>query len=106
MNIFFLIVVIFFSGALLAFLINKIFPKFSGITTFSTIVIVSFLFFTQVEINSTTQFSLGDIQMQFGVNNYTYIFAILVLGLSILASLYSIKYMQNNDRSRYAWYNF
>jgi len=106
MNIFFLIVLIFFSGALLSFLINKILPKFSGITTFSTIVIISFLFFTQVEINSTTQFSLGDIQMQFGVNNYTFIFAILVLGLSILASLYSIKYMQHNDRLGYFYSNY
>ncbi len=106
MNIFFLIVIIFFSGALLSFLINKIFPKFSGITTFSTIAIISYLFFTQVEINAITQFSLGDIQMQFGVNNYTFIFAILVLGLSILASLYSIKYMQNNDRLGYFYSNY
>ena len=76
------------------------------ITTFVTIAVVSFLFFTQVEINSITQFSLGGIQMQFGVNNYTYIFAILVLGLSLLASLYSIKYMQNKDRLGYFYSNF
>ncbi|MEN8125131.1 MAG: proton-conducting transporter membrane subunit [Bacteroidota bacterium] len=106
MNIFFLIILIFFSGAILSFIINKIAPKFSGITTFITIAVVVFLFFTQIEINSITQFSLGGIQMQFGVNNYTYIFAILVLGLSLLASLYSIKYMQNNDRLGYFYSNF
>ena len=106
MNIFFLIILIFFSGAILSFIINKMVPKFSGYTTFITIAIVSFLFFTQVEINSITQFSLGGIQMQFGVNSYTYIFAILVLGLSLLASLYSIKYMQNNDRLGYFYSNY
>ena len=106
MNIFFLIILIFFSGAILSFIINRIAPKFSGITTFLTIAIVSFLFFTQVETNNIIQFSLGGIQMQFGINNYTYIFAILVLGLSLLASLYSIKYMQNNDRLGYFYSNF
>jgi len=106
MNIFFLIILIFFSGAILSFIFNKMVPKFSGITTFITIAIVSFLFFTQVEINSITQFSLGGIQMQFGINSYTYIFAILVLGLSLLASLYSIKYMQNNDRLGYFYSNY
>ncbi len=106
MNIFFLIILIFFSGAILSFIINRITPKFSGIITFVTIAVVSFLFFTQVEINSITQFSLGGIQMQFGVNNYTYIFAILVLGLSLLASLYSIKYMQDKDRLGYFYSNF
>ena len=106
MNIFFLIILIFFSGAILSFFFNRIAPKFSGITTFITISIVSFLFFTQVEINNITQFSLGGIQMQFGVNNYTYIFAIIVLGLSLLASLYSIKYMQDKDRLGYFYSNF
>ncbi len=106
MNIFFLIILIFFSGAILSFIINKMVPKFSGYTTFITIAIVSFLFFTQVEINSITQFTLGGVQMQFGVNSYTYIFAILVLGLSLLASLYSIKYMQNNDRLGYFYSNY
>ncbi|MCK5677135.1 MAG: hypothetical protein KAH72_01480, partial [Flavobacteriaceae bacterium] len=106
MNIFFLIILIFFSGAILSFIINKMIPKLSGYTTFITIAIVSFLFFTQVEINSITQFTLGGVQMQFGVNSYTYIFAILVLGLSLLASLYSIKYMQNNDRLGYFYSNY
>ncbi len=106
MNIFFLLITILFSGALLVFLINKVAPKIGGIIAFATIALVSFLFFTQVDTGDTYQFTLGEIPMQFGVTPYTYIFAIIVLGLGTLASLYSIGYMQGKKRLGYYYANF
>jgi len=106
MNIFFIIIAILFSGALLAFLVNKIAPKISGIIAFSTIALVSFLFFTQVNINETYEFTLSDIPMQFGLTSYTFIFAIIVLGLGTLAALYSIAYMKGHERLGFFYSNF
>jgi len=106
MNIFFIIITILFSGALLAFLINKIAPKISGIIAFITVVSVSFLFFTEVNLGDTFQITIGEIPMQFGVTPYTYIFAIIVLGLGSLASLYSIGYMKYQERLGYFYSNF
>ena len=106
MNIFFLIILILFSGALLAYLLNKVSSKLSGIVAFITIAIISALFFTQVTIGETYSFTLGEIQMQFGVTYYTYIFAIIVLGLSTLASLYSIQYMQGKAKLGFFYSNY
>ncbi len=106
MNIFFLLIIILFSGALLSFISNRITPKISGIVSFATISFVSFLFFTQVNIGETFQFTLGEIQMQFGVTPYTFVFAIIVLGLGTLASLYSIGYMKDKERLGYFYSNF
>ena len=49
---------------------------------------------------------MGEIQMQFGVTYYTYIFAIIVLGLSTLASLYSIQYMEGKERLGFFYSNY
>ena len=106
MNIFFTIISLLFSGALLVFLINKVVPKIAGVVAFITIAVVSALFFTQVTIGETYPFTMGEIQMQFGVTHYTYIFAIIVLGLSTLASLYSIQYMEGKERLGFFYSNY
>ena len=106
MNIFFSIISLLFSGALLVFLINKVIPKLSGVIAFITIAVVSILFFSQVTIGESYQFTMGEIQMQFGVTYYTYLFAIIVLGLSTLASLYSIQYMQGKERLGFFYSNY
>ena len=106
MNIFFSIISLLFSGALLVFLINKVLPKISGIVAFITIAVISVLFFTQVTIGESYYYTVGEIQMQFGVNYYTYIFAIIVLGLSTLASLYSIQYMKGKERLGFFYSNY
>lgn len=106
MNIFFSIITILFSGALLVFLVNKVFPKLSGIVSFIIIALISVLFFSQVQIGETYHYTMGGIQMQFGITYYTYIFAIIVFGLSTLASLYSIKYMEGKERLGFFYSNF
>jgi len=106
MNIFFLLIIILFSGALLSFVSNRIVPKISGIISFLIISLVSILFFSQVNIGETFQFTLGEIPMQYGVTPYTYIFAIIVLGLGTLAAMYSIEYMKDKDRLGYFYSNF
>ncbi len=106
MNIFFTIISLLFSGALLVFLINKVLPKISGVVVFITIAVVSALFFTQVTVGESYHYTVGEIQMQFGVTYYTYIFAIIVLGLSTLASLYSIQYMQGKQRLGFFYSNY
>ncbi len=106
MNLFFIILLILFSSAILAFISNRIVRGSSGIIAFIGITAASILFFTQLSIGSTYSFSLGGIQMQFGLNSFTYLFAIIVLGLGVMASLYSIQYMKGKERLGYFYFNF
>ncbi|RUA07398.1 MAG: hypothetical protein DSY82_08165 [Flavobacteriia bacterium] len=106
MNLFFIILLILFSSAILAFISNRIVRGSSGIIAFIGITAASILFFTRLSIGNTYSFTLGGIQMQFGLNSFTYLFAIIVLGLGVLASLYSIQYMKGKERLGYFYFNF
>ncbi len=106
MNIFFTIILILFSTAVLSFLSNRLMRGLSGIIAFIGIAAASILFFTQLSIGDSFDFTLGGIQMQFGLNSYTYVFAIIALGLGSLASLYSLQYMEGKERLGYFYFNF
>ncbi len=106
MNSFFLILLILFAGAGLSFVLGKISSIISGTVAFLSIAAASALFFTQIEMGSFIEFSLGGIQLQWGLNSYGYLFGIIVLGLGTLASLYSISYMQNKERTSGFYFNF
>jgi len=106
MNIFFIILLILFSSAILAFVSNRIVRGSSGIIAFIGITAASILFFSQLSIGNTYSFTLGEIHMQLGLNSFTYLFAIIVLGLGVLASLYSIQYMKGKERLGYFYFNF
>ena len=106
MNSFFLILLILLAGAGLSFALVKISSVISGTVAFLSIAIASALFFTQIEMGSFIEFSLGGIQLQWGLNSYGNLFGIIVLGLGTLASLFSISYMQNTERSGSFYFNF
>lgn len=106
MNIFFIILLTLFLSAILAFISNRIVRGSSGTIAFIGITAASILFFTQLSTDNSYSFTLGGIQMQLGLNSYTYLFAIIVLGLGVLASLYSIQYMKGKERLGYFYFNF
>ena len=106
MNIYFNILMILLAGAVLSFIGNRIVRKSSGIIAFISILTAAILFFAQVTTGSSHAFTLGGINMQFGLTPYTYIFGVIVLGLGSLASLYSVKYMEGKERLGYFYANF
>ncbi len=106
MNSFFLILLILLAGAAISFALGKISSIISGTVAFLSIASASVLFFTQLKNNTYIEFSLGEIQLQWGIDSFGYIFALIVLGLGSLASLYSISYMQNKERTGIFYFNF
>ena len=106
MNSLFLILIILFGGAVLAYLANKISPIISSVVSFVTITTATVLFFTQLDTETFIQFQIGGIDLQWGIDSYTSFFGIIVLGLGVLASMFSIQYMQGKDRLGYFNFNF
>ena len=106
MNSIFLILTILFTAAILVFVVNRTIRKFSGIIAFLSVLTVSVLFFVNVPDLNTVPFEIGGINMQLGLTDYSYVFAIIVLGLSSLALLYSIQYMKGKDRQGYFYFSF
>ncbi len=106
MNSFFLILLILLAGAAISFALGKISSIISGTVAFLSIASASVLFFTQLKNNTYIEFPLGEIQLQWGIDSFGYIFALIVLGLGSLASLYSISYMQNKERTGIFYFNF
>ena len=106
MNSLFLILIILFGGAVLAYFANKISPIISSVVSFVAITFATVLFFTQIDTDSFIQFQIGGIDLQWGVDKYTYLFGIIVLGLGVLASMFSIQYMQGKERLGYFNLNF
>ncbi len=106
MNTYILILLILFGGAFVAYFLNKLTPILSGLTAFVAIVVATVLFYTQVEIGSQVQLTIGGVNLEWGINAYSWLFSLIVLGLGSLASLYSIQYMQNKERQGYFYLNF
>ena len=106
MNTYILILLILFGGAFAAYFLNKLAPILSGLTAFAATTIATILFYTQVKIGSQVQLTIGGINLEWGINAYSWLFSFIVLGLGTLASLYSIQYMQNKERQGYFYLNF
>lgn len=106
MNTYILILLILFGGAFLAYFLNKLAPILSGITAFIATSAAAALFYTQIEIGTTYQIVIGGINLQLGINDYSWLFSLIVLGLGTLATLYSIQYMQGKERQGYFYLNF
>ena len=93
-------------GALLTYIVDGISRKLTAITAFIVVLVASVLFFTQLNLEKTIHFNLAGLDLQWGINAYSLYFAYIVFGLSTLALLYSIKYMEGKARLGYFYSSF
>ncbi|RKX18061.1 MAG: hypothetical protein DRP35_09870 [Candidatus Zixiibacteriota bacterium] len=106
MNGIYLVLGILLAGALLTFFANKIAGFLRDIFFLGTVLAATVLFFTNVTIGETVAFNLGGISLKWGITNFGYIFALIVLGLGVLGGIYSIPYMKGKERLGYFYMNF
>jgi NADH-quinone oxidoreductase subunit M len=100
------ILLIFLIGAIVTYFIDGISRKITGITAFIFSLIGAVVFFAKVQSGDTLKFQLGGIDLQWGLNDYSYYFVYIILGLGVLALLYSIKYMEGKARLGYFYGSF
>ncbi len=105
MNSFFLILTILFGGAIISYFAGKLNAIAGGVTAFLSIGIATVLYYTQINTGDIISFNLGGIDLQWGINSYGQIFSLIVLSIGVLASMYSIQYMQNNETAGF-YFNF
>jgi len=101
-----LILVILVLGALLTYIIDGISRKLTAITAFVVSLIASIAFFSKVSIGNQFNFQLAGLDLQWGINAYSMYFSYIIFGLSTLALLYSIKYMEGKARLGYFYSSF
>lgn len=106
MNGIYLVLGILLAGALLTFFANKIAGFLRDIFFLGTVLTATTLFFTNITIGDTVAFNLGGIGLKWGITNFGYVFALIVLGLGVLGGVYSIPYMRGKERLGYFYMNF
>ncbi len=106
MEIIAIILLILLVGSMLTFLIDSFSSKLTGITAFLFSLAASVVFFTQIPSGYQFKFQLAGLDLQWGLTDYSYYFAYIIFGMSVLALLYSIKYMEGKGRLGYFYGSF
>jgi NADH-quinone oxidoreductase subunit M len=101
-----LILIILVLGALLTYIIDGISRKLTAPTAFIVSLVASITFFTKINVGAKYNFQIAGLDLQWGINAYSMYFAYIIFGLSVLALLYSIKYMEGKARLGYFYSSF
>jgi len=106
MEMIYLIFIIFLGGAVATYLLGKINGFLRDIVFLATLIVPAVLFFTQVSIGETVDFSMSGINLQWGITSFGYIFAYIVLGLGVLAGIYAVAAMKGKENLNFFFSNF
>ncbi len=95
-----------FGGAVLTFLAHKISGLLRDTIFVLTVLAGTVLFFTKIHAGNMISFSLAGLSLRWGINAYGRIFALIILGLGVMAAFYSVSYMRGKERLGYFYFNF
>jgi NADH-quinone oxidoreductase subunit M len=106
MNTIAIILLIFLLGSIVVYSIGSINRKFTGVTAFLVSLIGAIYFYTSAFTGQSVSLQIGGFDLQWGVTPFSKYFINIVLILSVLALLYSIKYMEGKARLGYFYASF
>lgn len=106
MNTIYLLFTVLFGGAILTFLLGKLSRILYDIVFLLTMAAAVFVFYAQIRIGDTVNINVDDMQLQWGLTAFGWLFSLMVLGLGLLAAIYSIAYMKGKDRLGYFYLHF
>ncbi|MBN2615591.1 MAG: hypothetical protein JXR71_07830 [Bacteroidales bacterium] len=101
-----IIFAIFLGGAVLTYFAGKLNSILQDILFLGSVLVPTYLFFSGVSFGSAMPFSLEGISLLWGIDHYSWLFALIVLGLGSLAAVYAIGYMKGKERKGYFYFNF
>ena len=101
-----IIFLIFLGGAVLTYFAGKISKVLQDILFLLSVLVPAYLFFTQVAIADKVTLSLNGMTLAWGVNHFSWLFSLIVLGLGSMAAIYAIGYMKGKERKGYFYFNF
>ena len=107
MDILTLILVIFLGGAIITWLGRKVNPLLGDLLFLISVIVPSVMFIMNVHAEETiiTHNVLG-LNLTWGLSPLSYLFSLVVTGLGILLSIYSVSYMKGKEKVGYFYFNF
>ena len=106
MNTIYIIFLIFLGGAVVTYFAGKIHKVLQDILFLVSILVPAYLFFANVEIGQNVNLTLGGISLSWGINYFSWLFSLIVLGLGSLAAIYAVGFMKGEKRRGYFYFNF
>lgn len=101
-----IIFIIFLAGAILTYFAGKLNTVIQDILFLGSVLVPAALFFAEVKTGNSFSFSMEGISLVWGINSFSWLFSLIVLGLGILAAVYSVGYMKGKERKSYFYFNF
>ncbi len=106
METIYIILLIFLTGTIATFFLGKVNGILRNLAFIATLIIPSLLFFTGISMDATVDLQVSGISLSWGMTPFAYIFALIVLGLSILSGIYAIKAMEGQKNLNFFFANF
>ena len=94
MDMIYLIFLIFLSGAVISWLAGKVNHVLQDIIFLASVIVPSVLFYMNVSVGQEVYFKAGGIDLSWGITAFGWIFSLIVLGLGVLAAIYSVGFMK------------
>ncbi len=101
-----IIFLIFLGGAILTYFAGKVSKVLQDILFLISVLAPTYLFFANVGIGKDVTLTLGGISLVWGVNHFSWLFSLIVLGLGSFAAVYAIGYMKGKERKGYFYFNY
>ncbi len=100
------IFILFLGGAILTYFAGRLNKILQNLLFLASILVPAFLFYTQISIGQTLDFSMGGITLNWGLNYFGWLFSLIVLGLGAMAAIYAVSYMKGKERLGTFYFNF
>ena len=101
-----IIFLIFLGGAVLTYFAGKVSKVLQDLLFLVSVLVPAGLFFGYVHIADSASLVLGGIKLTWGLNHFSWLFALIVLGLGSMAAIYAIGFMKGKERRGYFYFNF
>ncbi len=98
------ILLVSFAGAALVYLANFIHRLLANLLALVITGVIGFFVFT-IDKTHTFTWKIGGFSIHWGINEYGWLFAVLIAVISFFAMLYSISYMAGKSRLGYYFFN-
>ncbi|NPA35678.1 MAG: hypothetical protein GXO47_02400 [Chlorobi bacterium] len=100
------IFIIFIAGTAATYFLGKLNGVLRSILFLATLAATGWLFFTGITPESGIEFRILGITMGWGITPFSYIFAIIVMGLALLSGIYAVKAMEDEKNLNFFFANF
>ncbi len=102
-----LILVIFLGGAILTWLGRKINPLLGDLLFLVSVILPATMFVMNIKVGDTiAQHTLLGIDLVWGLSPLAHLFSLVVVGLGVMLSIYSISYMRGKEKVGMYYFSF